>query len=270
MKKIIKYLNTKKYALSSCSPVSILINSIDTYLPILTDIINDSIKNGVFPDELKLAAVIPLFKKADPFDKSNYRPVSLLSHMSKVFERIIYNQINEYIEPFLSNLVTGFRKNHNTQHSLLKMLESFKEALDKGNSVSAIFMDLSKAFDTLNHDLLIAKLEAYGFSVNSHSYIHSYLHKRLQKTNINNNYSLWKEIFTGVPQGSILGPLLFNMYINDIFLFVDEAFLSNYADDTVLYSIHKNHISNQSVLKQNFICLQKWFYENYMVLNPGK
>ena len=270
VKKIIKSLNSKKSALSSCIPVSILINSIDTYLPILTDIINDSIKNGVFPDELKLAEVIPLFKKADPFDKSNYRPVSLLSHMSKVFERIIYNQINEYIEPFLSNLLTGFRKNHNTQHSLLKMLESFKEALDKGNSVSAIFMDLSKAFDTLNHDLLIAKLEAYGFSVNSLSYIHSYQNKRLQKTNVNNNYSLWKEIFTGVPQGSILGPLLFNIYINDIFLFVDEAFLSNYADDTALYSIHKNHISNQSVLKRNFICLQKWFYENYMVLNPGK
>ena len=190
--------------------------------------------------------------------------------MSKVFERIIYNQINEYIEPFLSNLLTGFRKNHNTQHSLLKMLESFKEALDKGNSVSAIFMDLSKAFDTLNHDLLIAKFEPYGFSVNSLSYIHSYLNKRLQKTNVNNNYSLWKEIFTGVPQGSILGLLLFNIYSNDIFLFVDEAFLSNYADDTALYSIHKNHISNQSVLKRNFICLQKWFYENYMVLNPGK
>ena len=270
VKKIIKSLNTKKSALSSCIPVSMLINSVDTYLPILTDITNDSIKNGVFPDELKLAEVIPLFKKDDPFDKSNYRPVSLLSHMSKVFERIIYNQINEYIEPFSSNLLTGFRKNHNTQHSLLKMLESFKEALDKGNSASVIFMDLSKAFDTLNHDLLIAKLEASGFSINSLSYIHSYLNKRLQKTNVNNNYSLWKEIFTGVPQGSILGPLLFNIYINDIFLFVDEAFLSNYADDTALYSIHKNHISNQSVLKRNFICLQKWFYENYMVLNPGK
>ena len=114
VKKIIKSLNTKKSALSSCISVSILINSIDTYLSILTDIINDSIKNGVFPDELKLAEVIPLFKKADPFDKSNYRPVSLLSHMSKVFERIIYNQINENIEPLLSNLLTGFRKNHNT------------------------------------------------------------------------------------------------------------------------------------------------------------
>ena len=85
--------------------------------------------------------------------------------MPKVFERIIFNQINEYIEPFLSNLLTGFRKNHNTQHCLLKMLEKWKEALDKGNFVDAIFMDLSKAFDTLNHDLLIAKLEAYELSI---------------------------------------------------------------------------------------------------------
>ena len=95
------------------------------------------------------------------------------------------NQIHEYIEPFQSKVLTGFRKNHNTPHSLLKMLKNFKEALDKGNSVSAIFMDLFKAFDTLNHDLLIAKLEAYGFSAKSLSYIHSYLIRRLQKTNVN-------------------------------------------------------------------------------------
>ena len=116
----------------------------DIYLPLLTDIINDSFKRGIFPDELKLTEVIPLFKNSDPFDKTNYRPVSLLSHITKVFERVIYKQVNEYIEPFLSKVITGFRKNHNTQHSLLKMLENFKEALDKGNSVCAIFMDLSK------------------------------------------------------------------------------------------------------------------------------
>ena len=123
--------------------------------------------------------MIPLFKKADPFDKTNYRTVSLLSHFSKVFERLIYNQINEYIEPFLSKILTGFRKSHNTQHSLLKMLENFKKTLDKGNSVSVIFVDLSKAFDILNLDLLIAKLESSGFSAKSLSYIHNYLNKQL-------------------------------------------------------------------------------------------
>ena len=160
----------KKSAISSCIPVKYLTESVDIYQPFLTDIINQSLQNCIFPDELKLAEVIPLFKKADPFDKINYRSVSLHSHMSKVFERIIFNQINKYIEPFLpnlltgSNLLTGFRKNHNTQHSLLKMLEKWKEALDKGNFVDTIFMNLSKAFDTLNHDLLIAKLEAYIFA----------------------------------------------------------------------------------------------------------
>ena len=212
----------------------------------------------------------PRFKKANPFDKVNYRPVSLLSHVSKVYERIIFNQISTYFEPYFSSFLTGFRKNHNTQHSLLKMLELWKEALDKGKSVGAIFMDLSKAFDTLNHDLLIAKLEAYGFSENSLNYIQSYLRNRLQRTNVNNNFSLWKDIFSGVPQGSILGPLMFNIYINDIFLFPDNGCLSNYADDTTLYSIGENHNTNRNILIKSFLSLQKWFYDNYMVLNQGK
>ena len=118
------------------------------------------LKNGT------LAEVTPLFKKAVPFDKVNYRPVSLLSHISKVYERIIFNQIGTYFELYFSSFLTGFYKKHNTQHSLLKMLELWKEALDKGNSIGAIFMDLSKAFEILNHDLLIAKLQAYGFSEN--------------------------------------------------------------------------------------------------------
>ena len=150
------------------------------------------------------------------------------------------------------------------------MLENFKEALDKGNPVSAIFMNLSKAFDTLNHDLLIAKLEAYDFSAKSLSYIHSYLNKRLQKTNVNFDFSLWKEMFSGVSHGSIYGPLLFNIYINDIFFFADEAFLSNYADDTALYSVQKNLILNQFIIKKNFMYLQNWFHDNYMVSNSGK
>ena len=116
------------------------------------------------------------------------------------------------------------------------MLELWKEALDKGKPVGAIFMDLSKAFDTLNHDLLITKLEAYGFSKNSLNYIQSYSRNRLQRTNVNNNFRLSKYIFAGVPQGSILGPLMFNIYINNIFLFPDNVCLSNYADDTTLYS----------------------------------
>ena len=111
----------------------------------------------------------------------------------------------------------------------------------------------TKAFDTLNHGLLIAKLEAESFSTNSLSYIDSYLNKWLQKTNVNCDFSLWKYIFSGVPQGSIIGLLLVNMYINDIFFLVDEAFLDNYAYDTALNSVSKTHILNQSVLKKIYV-----------------
>ena len=219
VKKVIKYLHKNKSAISSCISVKVLIDSVDTYLPIFTDIITNSIRNGTFPEELKLAKVTPLFKKADLFDKVTYRPVSLLSHISKVYERIIFNQIMTYFEPYFSIYLTGFRENHNTQHSLLKMLELWTESLDKSKSVVAIFMDLSKAFDTLNHDLLIAKLEAYEFSANSLTYIQYCLHNHLQRTNVNNNFSLWKDIFAGVPQGSIVGHLIFNIYILTTYFF---------------------------------------------------
>ena len=110
VKKVIKSLNKKKAAISTWIPVKIIIDSIDTYLPVLTGIINNSIRNGTFPDELKLAEVIPIFKKVDPFDITDCRPVSLLSHVSKVYERIIFNQIKTYFEPLFSTLLTGFRK----------------------------------------------------------------------------------------------------------------------------------------------------------------
>ena len=112
-------------------------------------------------------------------------------------------------------------------------------------------MDLSKAFDTLNHDLLKAKLEAYGFFENYLNYIQCYLRNRSQKTNVNNNFSLWKDIFFGVPQESILGPLMFKIYINDILLFPDNVCLSNYVNDTTLYSIGENQNTNRNILKKN-------------------
>ena len=120
------------------------------------------------------------------------------------------------------------------------MLELVKETLDKDKSVGAIFMNLSKGFDTLSHNWLMAKLEAYWFSKNSLNYIQGCLGNSLERTNVNNNFTLWKYIFAGVPKGSILGPLMFNIYISNIFPFSDNACLNDYADDTTLYSIEEN------------------------------
>ena len=204
---------------------------------------------------------------ADPIDEVKYRPISLLSQVSEVYERIIFNQISTYFEPYFSSFLTDFRKIHNIQYSLLKMLELWKEALDKGKSVGVIFMDLSKVFDNLNHDLLIAKLFTVSPKILLITFKVTYA---IVYRDVNNNFSLWKDIFAGVPQGSILGPLMFNIYINEIFLFPDNVCLSNYAEDTNLYLIGENHNTNKNILNKKFLRLQKWFYDNHIVLNPGK
>ena len=139
---------------------------------------NHSFKESTFPDELKQSEVIPVYKKLDPLQKENYRPVSLLPQILKVFEREIYKQINNFMENKISKCVTGFRKSHGKQYSLIAMLKKWKRALDKEENMSAIFMDLSKAFDTINHGLILAKLKAYGFSKQALSFMCSYLKNR--------------------------------------------------------------------------------------------
>ena len=197
----------------------------------------------------------------------NYRPVSILPHVSKVFEMIIYKQINIYMQDKLSKHITGFRKSHGTQHSLMTMLEKWKSALDKGENICVLFMDLSKAFDTINHDLLLAKLKAYGFSINALDLMCSYLKNRKQSVQINNSFSSTKKVQAGVPQGSIDGPLLFNLFINDSVLFLTDTFLSNYADDNNLHSIGKDRDIIKNLLRKDFRALTEWFFKNYMVLN---
>ena len=136
----------------------------------------------------------------------------------------------------LSKQLTGFIKNHSTQNCLSCMLEIWKKVLDKGGYICAIFMDLSKAFDILNLDLLIAKLGAYGFETDALRYMKSYLTNRKQRVRVNKTFGKWERITTGVVQCSILGPRLFNIFLKDLFLFVSNASLSNYADENTLYT----------------------------------
>ena len=150
--------------------------------------------DSYFPRELKKVEIITLYKKDDCLKKENNRPVSFLPHVSKIFERLIYKQINGYMCDELSKYITGFIKRHVMQHSLLVMLKKWKKALDKGDNVCTIFMDLSKAFDSINHDLLLAKLKAYGFSENALKLMCSYLNDRRQEVQIDNNFSLYNKV----------------------------------------------------------------------------
>ena len=180
VREIILSLDASKATPVGDIPADILKSTVDIHLPFITKTIDVSFENSRFPDELKLAEVSPIFQKNNDLLKENYRPVSILSHVSKVFERIMYMQIDTFMRDKLSKLLTGFRKNHSTQHCLMSMLEMWKNTLDKGGYVSAIFMDLSKAFDTLIHNLLIAKLGASGFGRDSLSFMKSYLKDRQQ------------------------------------------------------------------------------------------
>ena len=160
----------------------------------LTELFNGFVETSSFPDSMKNADVIPIFKKDDNMNKVNYRPVSLLPTIAKVFERLIHRQLSEYISSFFSPLLGGFRHGYNTQHVLLNFLQSCKNSIDNKGLAGAVFMDLSKAFDCVNHGLLLAKLSAYGLNLDALQLIKSYLTNRKQRVKINSSYSKWEKV----------------------------------------------------------------------------
>ena len=207
-------------------------------IPSLTCIFNQSLHTGIFPDKLKIAKVIPIFKKGSLNDISNYRPISLLPSISKNFEKLIFIQLSTYLNEHkcLHDSQYGFRKGHFTELASIELIDRITQDLDKGKIPISIFLDLSKAFDTLDHAILLQKLNHHGIRSVELKLLTNYLQGRTQYVAYDKATSDIYPITTGVPQGSILGPLLLIIYINDI-CNVSKLFkMIIYADDTTLYS----------------------------------
>ena len=171
----------------------------------------------MFPTDMKLAEISPMFKKNDNLDKENYRSVNILTAMWKVLEYLISDQMISFFCNILNPVLSAYRKGYSCQHVILQVTEYWREALDINDYVGTMVMDLSKAFDSMPHGLLLAKLHAYSMSKNACSMIVSYLSNRRQRVKISGEVSNWSTINRVVPQGSVLGPLLFNLFLNDLF-----------------------------------------------------
>jgi hypothetical protein len=237
----------------------------------LTPIFNRCIQAAVYPHDFKCAEVRPIFKKNDVMEMGNYRPVSILTSMSKVLEGLLCDQIMDFFDDILSPMLSAYRKKYSCVNVLLKCTEEWKKALDRNDVVGCILMDLSKAFDLIPHDLLVAKLSAYGFSTEACSLIKSYLSNRLQRVKIDTNSSDWSTLRSGVPQGSLAGPVLFNVFLNDLLLTLEPlCTVYNYADDNSLSTCHTDPHIVKTSLELAATSALEWFNNNQMKANPAK
>ena len=239
----------------------------------LTCIFNQSLNTGIFSEKLKIAKVIPIHKKGSLNDISNYRLISLLPSISKILEKIIFKQLSTHLNEhkLLYDSQYGFRAGHSTELALIELIDRITQDLDKGKIPISFFLDLSKAFDTLDHVILLQKLNYYGIKSVELNLFKDYLQNRTQYVSYDKTNSDMYRISTGVPQGSILGPLLFIIYINDLCNASKLFKMIIYADDTILYStldVFDNYISKN--LNIELTKVADWLKLNNLSINIKK
>ena len=244
----------------------------DIIAPALCYIFNLSIKKGEYPDLLKIAKVLPIFKNGSKSLVTNYRPISVLSCINKIFEKLIAKRIYSFLEKYniLYEFQYGFRKGHSTTHALIELADQIKLAINDNELTCGLFLDLSKAFDTVNHKILLTKLDHYGIRGTAHNLLKSYLTNRKQYVKIGNCKSELEQINCGVPQGSVLGPLLFLIYINDLHKACTMGNLRIFADDTTLFFKCNNKDDITTKGTQIMTQLNEWFKANKLTLNSDK
>ena len=240
----------------------------------LTIIINQMLTTGIFPDAFKLSKVIPLFKKGDSSLLVNYRPISLLPTISKVFERVIHDQMYEYFNQFnlLAEQQYGFRKQHSTEYAAIKLIDHVSKEMEAGKTPTSVYIDLSKAFDTLTFEVLLYKLKYYVVTDTAFDLLKSYLTNRKQYVVFDGCQSEHVEIYTGVPQGSILGPLFFSIYINDLITVSDRLNFLMYADDTTIYFNLEDfdNLTKETDINRELEKVNIWLKLNKLSLNTQK
>ena len=254
-------------------PTKILKTVLNEISEILASIFNLSIQTGKFISLLKLAKVIPIYKnKGSPHDANNYRPISLLSNIDKIFEKLIKFRLVNYLEE--NNVIFknqfGFRSKHSTTHALINLTEKIRANIDKGLYSCGVFIDLQKAFDTVDHNILLSKLNHYGVRGVSNLWFRSYLSNRQQFVSISGYSSESRPVEFGVPQGSVLGPLLFLLYINDLPNAIENSQTNLFADDTCLLSCDSDLKSLELKVNTDLVKLSAWLLANKISLNAMK
>ena len=252
-------------------PALILKECQNQLAPVISDLWRISFDTGQIADKFKSQSVIPVFKKGSKAVAANYRPVSLTSHLIKVFERVLCSKVVEYIEA--NNLINpnqhGFRSGHSCLTQLLNHVDDVMNDLSSDVNADVMYLDFSKAFDKVDHRILLKKLHLYGIRGKAYEWISSFLSGRKQHVVVDGVRSPAIDVVSGVPQGTVLGPLLFILYINDIFNSVKHSIIKVFADDSKVHKYIKS-LFDRTLLQEDIEAIVKWATENNMELNPSK